>query len=95
MPEVPEAFSSMEPEKFKEKYGFSRPNQDIGDQMVITCRSGRRVGLAITELEKIGFNGLRLRDSCLEMFRCIYVLRNSIAGLTKGVYLIGRQRKDL
>ena len=59
VPEVTEAFSEMDVGKFREKYGFERPSSDVGAGLLITCRSGRRVGLAVTELEKLGFKGLR------------------------------------
>lgn len=50
-----QAFGDMDPHEFKTKYGFDRPAKDIGPGMVISCRSGRRVLMAIEELEKLGY----------------------------------------
>ena len=57
MAEVSEAFS-LEPEAFEVKYGFTKPKKCIGDKLVVSCRSGRRVRLAIEELDKLGYSGL-------------------------------------
>ena len=56
--DVNEAFSAMEPNAFEAKYGFARPEKDIGRKLVVSCRSGRRVKLAIEELSSLGYSGL-------------------------------------
>ena len=43
VPEVKEAFGWLSPDAFKAKYGFGQPDKDIGNKLVKTCRSGRRV----------------------------------------------------
>ena len=58
--EIPEAFS-LEPEQFLEKYKFQLPDKDA-QNVVLTCRSGRRVKIAIRRLEPLGFNQLRIYD---------------------------------
>lgn len=56
--EVAEAFS-LDPDDFLARYGFEKPSKDVGERLVITCRSGRRVGLALADLDKLGYAGLR------------------------------------
>eukprot|EP00091_Calanus_sinicus_P011753 TRINITY_DN2652_c0_g1_i1.p1 TRINITY_DN2652_c0_g1~~TRINITY_DN2652_c0_g1_i1.p1 ORF type:complete len:226 (-),score=61.14 TRINITY_DN2652_c0_g1_i1:37-714(-) len=58
--EIPEAFS-LEPEQFLEKYKFQLPAKDA-QNVVLTCRSGRRVKIAIRRLEPLGFTQLRSYD---------------------------------
>jgi rhodanese-related sulfurtransferase len=43
---------------FEAKYGFEKPAKNIGNHLVVTCRSGRRVKLAISELEQLGYENL-------------------------------------
>jgi len=63
--DIPEAFT-LEKEEFKEKYGFKLPDK-AAKNVVLTCRSGRRILKANKSLEKIGYKNLRLyRGSILE-----------------------------
>eukprot|EP00092_Neocalanus_flemingeri_P028068 GFUD01030473.1.p1 GENE.GFUD01030473.1~~GFUD01030473.1.p1 ORF type:complete len:233 (+),score=69.59 GFUD01030473.1:70-768(+) len=55
--EIPEAFL-LGPEQFLEKYKFQLPAKDARN-VVLTCRSGRRVKVAIKRLEPLGFTRLR------------------------------------
>ena len=56
--EVKEAFV-LDEVTFKAKYGFSKPPKVVvGDKLVVTCRSGRRVKLAIAELDHLGYTNL-------------------------------------
>ena len=57
VPEIKEAFA-LEESTFEAKYGFPKPPKDIGDKLVVTCRSGRRVRLAIDELDNLGYSNL-------------------------------------
>eukprot|EP00088_Acartia_fossae_P030227 TRINITY_DN31201_c0_g1_i1.p1 TRINITY_DN31201_c0_g1~~TRINITY_DN31201_c0_g1_i1.p1 ORF type:complete len:166 (-),score=46.34 TRINITY_DN31201_c0_g1_i1:47-544(-) len=58
LPEIPEAFE-MEPEAFKEKYKFDLPAKDRKD-LVLTCRSGRRILVAESKMKPLGYTHLRL-----------------------------------
>jgi len=58
--EIPEAFL-LEPDQFLAKYKFPLPNKDA-QNVVLTCRSGRRVKVAIKRLEPSGFTNLRSYD---------------------------------
>jgi len=63
--DIPEAFT-LEKEEFKEKYGFQLPDKDAKN-VVLTCRSGRRILKANKSLEKLGYKNLRLyRGSILD-----------------------------
>ena len=43
---------------FETKYGFLKPPKDIGDKLVISCRSGWRVRQAVNELDNLGYSNL-------------------------------------
>jgi len=58
LPDIPEAFEQS-PQQFKEKYNFDLP-PTTAKNIVITCRSGRRVLLAQERLEPLGYTKLRL-----------------------------------
>ncbi|TRY67118.1 hypothetical protein TCAL_03438 [Tigriopus californicus] len=54
LPELEHAFS-MDEGTFESTYGFSKPNREVPSTLVITCRSGRRVQIALDQLEKLGY----------------------------------------
>ncbi|XP_066972426.1 uncharacterized protein [Macrobrachium rosenbergii] len=56
--ELEEAMELTE-DAFKEKYGFPKPSAE-DSSLVISCRSGRRVGIANEVLQKKGFTKHRL-----------------------------------
>merc|ERR1712117_9924 len=62
LPEITAAFE-LSPEQFSAKYGFEKPaprdSRSCGGY-ALTCRSGRRVGLANAEMVKLGYGGMRL-----------------------------------
>ena len=58
VPEIPTAFAATD-DDFQAKYGFKKPAKTELSDVVITCRSGRRVGLALEELQKMGLRGFR------------------------------------
>jgi len=63
--DIPEAFI-LEKKDFKEKYGFELPDKDAKN-VVLTCRSGRRILKANESLKKLGYKNLRLyRGSILD-----------------------------
>lgn len=45
-------------DQFRARYGFSRPSP--GDEITVTCRSGRRVQMAVPVLQKHGYENLKL-----------------------------------
>merc|ERR1719490_13351 len=56
--EIPAAFQ-MSSQDFKAKYGFNLPEKDATN-VVLTCRSGRRILVAQERLKALGFSDLRL-----------------------------------
>jgi len=56
--EIPEAFQ-LSPDQFLEKYKFQLP-QTTAKNIVLTCRSGRRILIAQKRLKPLGYNHLRL-----------------------------------
>jgi len=56
--EIPEAFQ-LSPDQFLEKYKFALP-QLTAKNIVLTCRSGRRVLIAQERMKLLGYNHLRL-----------------------------------
>merc|ERR1712066_379991 len=56
--EVTQAFN-MNREQFEGKYGFVKPNID-DKNVVLTCRSGRRILVADSRLQNLGYNHIRL-----------------------------------
>ncbi|XP_013779371.2 heat shock protein 67B2-like [Limulus polyphemus] len=55
--EVEDAFRLL-PNEFEKKYGSSQPSKN-DENIIITCRSGRRAKDAIQILEKLGYNKIR------------------------------------
>merc|ERR1719369_119332 len=55
--EIPEAFL-LDPDTFLQTYKFQLPDKDAKN-VVLTCRSGRRVQIAITRLLPLGYRHLR------------------------------------
>merc|ERR1719233_21414 len=58
--EIPEAFL-LDPDTFLETYKFQLPDKDAKN-VVLTCRSGRRVQIAIKRLLPLGYSHLRSYD---------------------------------
>merc|ERR1711874_224005 len=58
--QIPEAFL-LDPDTFLERYSFQLPGKDAKN-IVLTCRTGRRVKVAISRLRPLGFTQLRSYD---------------------------------
>jgi len=56
--DIPEAFL-LSDNDFKEKYSFEKPST-TDKNVVLTCRSGRRIQVANRRLQALGYNHLRL-----------------------------------
>merc|ERR1712117_796118 len=57
--ELREAWQDLDNSEFIEKYGFERPGPERED-VVLTCRSGRRVLVAYRILAEMGYDKLRI-----------------------------------
>ncbi len=57
--EVDAAFGDLDEAEFEQRYGFSRPAPSRKD-VVLTCRSGRRVRVADAILKRKGYHNLRI-----------------------------------
>ena len=57
--ELREAWKELDDAEFREKYGFQRPGTERED-VVLTCRSGRRVLVADRILAELGYHKLRI-----------------------------------
>ncbi|XP_076332037.1 rhodanese domain-containing protein CG4456-like [Tachypleus tridentatus] len=55
--EIEDAFH-LPPNEFKKKYGSFQPSK-TDENVIITCRSGRRAADAIQKLEKLAYNKIR------------------------------------
>ena len=62
--EIPAAFRLNE-EEFLEEYGFRKPGTEDRN-VVLTCRSGRRILVAQERMETLGYNSLRLYRGSLK-----------------------------
>jgi len=60
LPEVSSAFQ-MDSEDFKEKYGFEIPNKEC-ENLIISCRSGKRAFVAKGQLEEIGYKNIKVYE---------------------------------
>nr|ACO11957.1 Heat shock protein 67B2 [Lepeophtheirus salmonis] len=58
--EIPLAFTKLNENDFQERYGFSKPNPLDSSNIVLTCRSGRRVLVADKKMKPLGFENLRI-----------------------------------
>ena len=61
-----EAFK-MDSDSFERKYGFRKPHPEE-ENVVVTCRSGRRAKLAIDALRPLGYQRLKW-DRSTEKYR--------------------------
>ena len=62
--ELEEAFS-LSVDDFRSKYGFTKPAQN-DTNIILTCRSGRRTGMAHQKLLGLGYQNIRLAKGMLE-----------------------------
>nr|ACO10447.1 Heat shock protein 67B2 [Caligus rogercresseyi] len=58
--EIPLAFTQLNDEAFKERYGFKKPKPEDSNNIILTCRSGRRVLVADEKMMPLGFENLRI-----------------------------------
>ncbi|XP_023336817.1 thiosulfate sulfurtransferase/rhodanese-like domain-containing protein 3 [Eurytemora carolleeae] len=56
--EIPQAFE-LSPQQFEEKYNFTVP-EPLDRNIVLTCRSGKRILVAKERMEALGYEYLRL-----------------------------------